>query len=125
MTGRPPRANPARATSAGRAEPFRQGAQRTRIDGVLGRSPLLAHLTAQAGQMQQLLEHIKPSLPAALRDVVQAGPLAGREWCVIVPNSAVAAKLRHCVPLILEALAQRDDVGAPVVERVRVRIATA
>ncbi|RMX03071.1 DUF721 domain-containing protein [Corticibacter populi] len=75
-----------------------------RLEQIVQRSPLLAQLAQQAGQAARLLELVRPLLPVALRSTVQAGPVEGEQWCLIVPNSAAAAKLRHLSPDLLAHL---------------------
>lgn len=107
----------------------------TRIDSRVAQSPLLVQLTQQAARSQRLRERIEPLLPPALRPLVTAGPLEGDQWCVIVPNSAAAAKLRQLLPALLAELAKPDpaaseaDAGAvteaplPAIAHIRLRIA--
>lgn len=103
--------------------------ERTRIDTRVGQSPLLMQLAQQARQSQQVLARLRPLLPAPLREAVQAGPLEGDQWCAIVPNSAVAAKMRQLIPTLLAALAEPDEaaqtpqVPLPVITRIRLRVA--
>ncbi|PAT35094.1 DciA family protein [Vandammella animalimorsus] len=102
-----------------------QRAAGTHIGALVQRSPLLAQLTQQAELSHRLLQCIAPHLPAALRAAVQAGPVLGQEWCLIVPNPAAAAKLRHLSPLLLDALAQPGPAlqeGMPRIETIRVRV---
>ncbi|MDO4724617.1 MAG: hypothetical protein Q4A97_07630, partial [Comamonadaceae bacterium] len=97
----------------------------THIGALVQRSPLLAQLTQQAELSRRLLQCIAPHLPTALRTAVQAGPVLGHEWCLIVPNPAAAAKLRHLSPLLLDALAQPQPAsqeGLPRIETIRVRV---
>ena len=115
-----------------RAQPPRHEAQTagqrvagTHIGALVQRSPLLAQLTQQAELSHRLLQCIAPHLPAALRAAVQAGPVLGQEWCLIVPNPSAAAKLRHLSPLLIDALAQPGPAlqeGMPRIETIRVRV---
>jgi len=47
-----------------------------------------------------MLGQISGLIPQSMRSVLQAGPLENQEWCLIVPNSAVAAKLRQLSPAL-------------------------
>lgn len=51
-------------------------------------------------------------IPPELRPAVQAGPVEGGTWCLLVQGSAAAAKLRQLVPLLQTRLKSRgwDDV---------------
>ena len=70
------------------------------INRVLNVAPGLAELSAQAHDNQQRLQAIAPLLPASLRPLVQSGGMEGGTWCLLVPNSAVAAKLRQTLPAL-------------------------
>jgi len=37
-------------------------------------------------------------IPRALRKAIQAGPIDGDEWCLLLDNNAVAAKVRQLLP---------------------------
>ena len=63
-------------------------------------SPTLARLWALAGESQQHLDAIATLLPPALRDAVRPGPIDGADWCLVVDNNAVLAKLRQMVPAL-------------------------
>ena len=61
-------------------------------------SPTLARL-AQLGQDSVArLQAILPLIPKALQTCVKAGPIDGMVWCLLVENSASAAKLRQMLP---------------------------
>jgi hypothetical protein len=67
---------------------------------VVDSAPTLAHLSAMARDTQNRLRAIAPLLPATLRHLVQSGGVDGSTWCLLVPNSAVAAKLRQTLPAL-------------------------
>ena len=67
---------------------------------VVGSAPSLAHLSAIAQDTQNRLKAIAPLLPASLRPLVQSGGVEDDAWCLLVPNSAVAAKLRQTLPAL-------------------------
>lgn len=82
-------------------------------------SPALAHLSELVRTSQQMLTAVLPLLPPGLRQTVQAGPLDQGDWCVLVDNSAAAAKLRQLLPALQRALGQR---GYAVVNiRIKIR----
>lgn len=86
-------------------------------------SPTLARLVDLSAQSSACLRCITSLLTPALRQGVQAGPLEGQVWCLLVDSTAIAAKLRQLQPLLLERLAQeRFDVTAI---RFKIRAASA
>lgn len=54
-----------------------------------------------------MLEAVQAVLPAAIRASVQAGPVDGENWCLLVKGNAAAAKLRQVMPLLQPRLAQQ------------------
>jgi hypothetical protein len=46
------------------------------------------------------LKAIQSLIPASLRPAIQAGPIEGLSWCLILDNAAVAAKLRQLLPAL-------------------------
>jgi len=79
------------------------------LEEVVDSAPTLAHLSAMARDTQQRLRAIVPLLPTSLRNAVESGGVDGSTWCLLVPNSAVAAKLRQCVPAMLALLASHGQ----------------
>jgi hypothetical protein len=67
----------------------------------------LADLIQRARHSQHWLQQVRAHLPEPMRAHVQAGPLDEDTWCLLVPNPAVAAKLRQLSPLLLNACHQR------------------
>ena len=65
-----------------------------------GNSPSLARLTELVQESSDRLKAIESLLPAALRPAVQAGPIDGETWCLLVSGNAAAAKIRQLLPLI-------------------------
>ena len=70
------------------------------LEEVVDSAPTLAHLSAMARDTQQRLRAIAPLLPNSLRNAVESGGVDGSTWCLLVPNSAVAAKLRQTLPAL-------------------------
>ena len=64
------------------------------IDGATS----LSQLQALARDGQNRLQAILPLLPVSMRSLVQSGGIEGESWCILVPNSAMAAKLRQFLP---------------------------
>jgi hypothetical protein len=63
-------------------------------------TPVLARLTELATESSARLKAIQSLIPAALRSAIQPGPIDGTSWCLIVDNSAVAAKVRQLLPAL-------------------------
>jgi hypothetical protein len=61
-------------------------------------SPMLAKLAALTRDSSNRLKAVESLIPAALRPSVQAGPIEGQTWCLLVKSSAAAAKLRQLLP---------------------------
>jgi hypothetical protein len=67
---------------------------------VVNQAPTLSQLSAMASDGQNRLQAIGPLLPSSLRSLVQSGGTEDGCWCLLVPNSAVAAKLRQTLPAL-------------------------
>ena len=80
--------------------PVRLRGRAKTVEEVVDSAPTLAHLANLARDTQQRLRAIAPLLPASLRSAVQSGGVDGSTWCLLVPNSAVAAKLRQTLPAL-------------------------
>jgi hypothetical protein len=61
-------------------------------------SPTLTQLVALTQDSQRRLRAVLPLVPPALRDCLEAGPIEGSSWCVLVRNNAAASKLRYLLP---------------------------
>ena len=70
------------------------------LEQVVDSSPGLAQFSAVARDTQNRLKAIAPLLPASLRPLVQSGGVDDDAWCLLVPNSAAAAKLRQTLPAL-------------------------
>jgi len=70
------------------------------LEQVVDSAPSLAQLSAIARDTQNRLKAIAPLLPVSLRALIQSGGVEGDSWCLLVPNSAVAAKLRQTLPAL-------------------------
>ncbi len=70
------------------------------LEQVVNTAPDLAQLSAIARDHQNRLRAIGPLLPVSLRNMVQSGSVEGDTWCLLVPNSAIAAKLRQTLPAL-------------------------
>ena len=65
---------------------------------------MLATLTKESSDRLRAIESL---IPEALRPSVQAGPIDGDTWCLLVASNAAAAKLRQLSPLIVARLANK------------------
>lgn len=61
-------------------------------------SPMLAQLVALTRESSERLRAVESLVPPALRPALQAGPIEGTTWCIVVKSNAAAAKLRQLVP---------------------------
>ena len=64
-------------------------------------SPTLAQLSQLMRESTQRLRALDPLIPPALRAAIQAGPIEGPSWCLLVKSNAAAAKLRQMLPALL------------------------
>ena len=67
-------------------------------------SPTLSQLTVLMRESSQRLKALHVLIPPALRTAIQAGPIEGADWCLLVSSNAAAAKLRQMVPALLAHL---------------------
>lgn len=63
-------------------------------------SPTLAKLIDISRESVARLKAIEPLIPRALHPFVQAGPIEGPVWCLILANNAAAAKIRQLLPAL-------------------------
>ena len=68
------------------------------VTQILDGASSLSQLQALARDGQNRLQAILPLLPISMRSLVQSGGVEGEAWCILVPNSAMAAKLRQFLP---------------------------
>ena len=61
-------------------------------------SPTLAKLAALTQDSSLRLKTVLPLVPPMLRASLQAGPIEGDCWCLLVKNNAAAAKVRQLLP---------------------------
>jgi hypothetical protein len=61
-------------------------------------SETLNRLCALASESAQRLKSIESLLPGSLRASVQAGPIEGPVWCLLLNNNAAAAKIKQLLP---------------------------
>ena len=63
-------------------------------------SPSLARLTELTRESSLRLKCLQTLIPGPLRNAIQAGPIEGSEWCLLVNSNAAAAKLRQMLPAL-------------------------
>jgi hypothetical protein len=63
-------------------------------------SPTLARLTELSRDSVARLKAIEPLIPEPMRRAIKAGPIDGMEWCLILDNTAIAAKIRQLLPAL-------------------------
>jgi len=88
------------------------------IDAALAANTTLGELNQRLRASQSCFERIAPLLPSALHAQLRPGPIDGESWTLLVPNSAVSAKLRQMLPALQRCL---QDAGEPP-RTIRVRI---
>lgn len=86
-----------------------------------GKSPSLARLTGLINESNQRLKAIEPLIPAALRASVQAGPIEGENWCLLVSGNAASAKIRQLVPLLQTCLLRHGWAVASIRLKILIR----
>ncbi|WP_083235295.1 hypothetical protein [Acidovorax sp. RAC01] len=70
-------------------------------------SPTLARLTALTRESSDRLRAIETLIPTGLRPAIQAGPIDGDSWCLLVRSNSAAAKLRQLLPALQAHLRSR------------------
>ncbi len=63
-------------------------------------SPSLARLTELVRDSSARLKAIEALIPPTLRSAIQAGPIDGDTWCLLLSSNAAAAKVRQLLPVI-------------------------
>jgi hypothetical protein len=82
-------------------------AQAVTLAQAADQSVTLAQLARLAAESTLRLRAVESLIPVLLRPAIQAGPIEGDTWCLLVSGNAAAAKLRQLLPLIQAALADR------------------
>jgi len=88
------------------------------LHDALGESPAMQRLGAMIGESQTRFKRIAHLLPKHAGRSIQPGPIDDRGWCLLVTNSATAAKLRQVIPDIEQHLSA-DGLHTP---KVRVKV---
>lgn len=90
------------------------------IQQALRASPALADLQKRSTLGKQRLAALFQLLPPAITQTLNSGACDEEDWCILVPNAAVAAKLRQWVPAITSTLVQTEQRTV----KVRIKIAS-
>jgi hypothetical protein len=61
-------------------------------------SPNFKALIDLAEESTARLSAVLPLIPTTLQPSIQAGPIEGSSWCLILNNAAAAGKLRQLLP---------------------------
>jgi len=77
-------------------------------------APSLARLAALVKQSRDQFSIIEPLIPQGLRSAVQAGPIDGNQWCLLVNGNASAAKIRQLLPKLQNLLQLQGCVAASI-----------
>lgn len=91
------------------------------ITEALGANQALGRLMERLQESQRRFSVIEPALPPAMRAWVRPGVLDEEGWNLLVPNAAVAAKLRHSLPTLEALLVEAGWPALPL--RVKVQAA--
>lgn len=70
----------------------------------ISESNTLSGLLTQMAQSKLCLELILKRIPLGLHTSLEAGPLTGDVWCLLVKNASVIAKLKQLEPMMLGTL---------------------
>lgn len=84
------------------------------IRQALARSEPLARLTERLRESSQRLLVVQTLLPPAMRLLVRSGPLDSEGWTMLADNGAIAAKLRHMVPVMQQRLVAEGWPPLPI-----------
>ena len=74
------------------------------IHQAIENSDSMGLLAAHVKRSSEQLKAVESLISSALRPAVNAGPIDGDSWCLLVSSNAAAAKLRQLLPLMLSRL---------------------
>jgi hypothetical protein len=89
--------------------------------GALSRSDSLAGLASRVAESNARFEAVRALLPEPLARELRPGPIDDEGWSVLASNAAVAAKLRHLLPLLTAELRSRSFRDLPIRVHLRSR----
>jgi Dna[CI] antecedent, DciA len=91
------------------------------LSGALSRSDSLAGLASRVAESNARFEAVRALLPEPLARELRPGPIDDEGWSVLASNAAVAAKLRHLLPLLTTELRSQSFRDLPIRVRLRSR----
>ncbi len=74
------------------------------MGAALGRSETLSGLLRRVQDSNARYATVRSVLPEGLASLVRPGPLDDSTWALLVPSGAAAAKLRQCLPALVQSL---------------------
>jgi hypothetical protein len=74
------------------------------VGDALDRSESLSGLLRRVHESNARYAAVRPRLPAGLAAMIRPGPLDDTSWTLLVPSGAAAAKLRQCLPAVVDSL---------------------
>ena len=89
------------------------------IDEAMRASPALSRLVDRLRESNAMFDCVIPLMPSALAAGVRPGPIDAAGWSLLVPNAAVAAKLRQLAPRLEAGLLEQGHAVATI--RIKVR----
>ena len=89
------------------------------LSRALDQNSSLADLSRRLAQSNARHAAVAHLLPESLRAAVRAGPIDDEGWSLLVPNAAVAAKLRQLLPCLAETIRAHGWPDLPI--RVHIR----
>ena len=84
------------------------------INQALQASDALGALRLRMRDSQARLAALQPLLPAAMRPLIQAGPVDEEGYTLLAGNPAVAAKLRYLLPTLAQVLIEQGFAPLPI-----------
>jgi hypothetical protein len=91
------------------------------LDHAIASSDSLTRLAARLRESEQRFEAIASLLPDNIACELRPGPIDDEGWSLLASNAAIAAKLRHLLPRLREALRSRSFRDLPIRVRLRAR----
>jgi hypothetical protein len=87
----------------------------------LDQSASLANLARRMAQSNGRFAAISLHLPVAMQALVRPGPIDDEGWSLLASNAAVAAKLRHLLPRLADALREQGWPELPIRVHIQAR----
>ena len=68
------------------------------VEQAASEAPTLANLVALTRESTARYKLVEFLIPPMLRPAIKPGPIEGDQWCLLVANTACAAKMKQLVP---------------------------